>query len=76
MRLQSRQRTQRQKVELFVEGLTCSFAEMTASSPFMSMFLDTNLRQVSDDDIEVTLRTRFHNMSCDEGLLMFDIQII
>jgi len=42
----------------------------------MSMFLDTNLRQVSDDDIEVTLRTRFHNMSCDEGLLMFDIQII
>jgi len=31
------------------------FAEMTASSPFMSMFLATNLPQVIDDDIEVML---------------------
>jgi len=42
----------------------------------MSMFLATNLRQVTDDIIEVMLGIRFHNMSCDEGLLMFDIQII
>jgi len=42
----------------------------------MSMFLATNLLQVIDDDIEVMLRIRFHNMSCDEVLLMFDIQII
>jgi len=27
-----------QKVELFVERLSCNFAEMTASSPFMYMF--------------------------------------
>jgi len=76
MRLQSRQRTQRQKVELFVEGLSCNFAEMTDSSPFMSMFLATNLRQVIDNDIEVMLRLRFHNMSCDKSLSMFDIRII
>ena len=62
-------------MELFVEGLSCNFAEMTASSPFMSMFPATNLRQVIGDDIEVQLGIRFH-MSCDEGLLMFDIQII
>jgi len=42
----------------------------------MSMFLATNLRQVIGDDIELMLGTRFHNMSCDEGLLMFDIQIM
>jgi formate/nitrite transporter FocA (FNT family) len=29
-----------------------NFAEMTASSPFMYMFLATNLRQVTDGDIE------------------------
>jgi len=42
----------------------------------MSMFLATNLLQVIDDDIEVMLGIRFHNMSCDEDLLKFDIQII
>jgi len=63
-------------MELFVEGLSCNFAEMTASSPFMSMFLATNLRQVIDDDIEVMLGIRYHNMSCDAGLLIFDIQIM
>ena len=63
-------------MELFVEGLSCNFAEMIASSPFMSMFLATNLRQVIGDDIEVMLGIRFDNMSCDEGLLMFDIQIM
>jgi len=30
-----------------------NFAEMTASSPFMYMFLATNLRQVTDGGIEV-----------------------
>jgi hypothetical protein len=49
---------------------------MTSSSPFMSMFLAINLRQLIDDDTEVQLGIRFHNMSCDEGLLMFDTQII
>jgi len=39
LRLQRRQRTKRQKLELFVEGLSCNFAEITAYSPFMSMFL-------------------------------------
>jgi len=63
-------------VELFLEGLSCTFAEIAASSPFMSMFLATNLLQVIDDDIEVMLGIRFHNMSCDEDLLKFDIQII
>jgi len=48
---------------------------MAASSPFISIFLATNL-EVIDDDIEVMLGIRFHNMFCDEGLLMFDIQII
>jgi len=47
---------------------------MAASSPFMAMFLATNLRQVIGDDIEVMLGIRFHTMSCDEGLLMFEIQ--
>jgi len=42
----------------------------------MSMFLATNLRQVIDDDIKVRLGIHFHNMSCNEGLLMFDIEII
>jgi len=54
LRQQSRQITYRQKVELFVQRLSCNFAEMTASSPFLSMFLATNL-QVIDDDIEVIL---------------------
>jgi len=40
------------------------------------MFLSTNLRQVIDDDIEVMLGIRFHNMPCDKRLLIFDIQII
>ena len=62
-------------MELFVEGLSCNVAVMTASSPFMSMFLATNLRQVIDDDMVVMLGIRFH-MSCDAGLLIFDIQII
>jgi len=42
----------------------------------MSMFLATNIRQVIDDDFEVMLGIRFHNMSRNECLLMFDIQII
>jgi len=42
----------------------------------MSMFLATDLQEVNDDVIEVTLRIRFHNMSCDKSLLKFDIQII
>ena len=49
---------------------------MTASSPFMSMLLATNLRQVIDDDIDFILGILFHNMSCDKCLLMFDVQII
>jgi len=40
------------------------------------MFLATNLRHVIDDDIEVMLGIRFHNISCDKCLLMFDQQII
>jgi len=63
-------------VELFVEGFSCNFAEIAASSPFMSMFLATNLLQVIDADIDVMLGLLFHNMSCDEDLLKFDIQII
>ena len=55
-------------MERFVKGLSCNFAEMIASSPFISMFLATNLRQVIDDDIEVMLGIRFHNMSCDKSL--------
>ena len=61
--LQRRQRTKRQKVELFVEILLCNFAGMSASSPFMSTFLASNLRQVIDDDIDVMIGIRFHNMS-------------
>jgi len=63
-------------VELFVENFSSNFAEMTASSPFMSMFLDTKLREVIDDDIDFILGILFHNMSCDKCLLMFDVQII
>jgi len=29
-----------------------------------------------DDDIDVMLGIRFHNMSCNKCLLMFDVQII
>jgi len=29
-----------------------------------------------DDGIDVMLGIRFHNMSCDKCLLMFDVQII
>ena len=54
-------------MELFVEGLSCNFAEMTASSPFMSILLATNLREVIDDDIEVMLGIRFHTF-CDKSL--------
>ena len=49
---------------------------MTASSPFMSTFLSSNLRQVIDDDIDVMIGIRFHNISCDKCLLMFDVQTI
>ena len=49
---------------------------MTASSPFMSMFLATKLGEVIDDDIDFILGILFHNMSCDKCLLMFDVQII
>jgi len=63
-------------VELFVESLTYNFAEMTAFSPFISTFLASDLRQVIDDDIDVMIGIRFHNMSCDKYLLMFDLQII
>jgi len=41
--------------ELFVESLSCNFREMTASSPFMYMFLATNLRQGNNGDIDVML---------------------
>jgi len=63
-------------VELFVERLSSNFAEMTASSPFMYMYLATNLRQVIDGDIDVMLRIFVQNISCVKGLLMFDLQII
>jgi len=36
------------------KSLVGNFAQMTASSPFMQMFIATNLRQVIDCDIEVT----------------------
>jgi len=49
---------------------------MTASSPFKSMFLATNLRQIIDDDIEVMLGISFLNISCNKCLLLFDVQII
>jgi len=42
----------------------------------MSTFLATNLRQVIDDDIDDMFGICFHNMSCDEGLLKFDILIM
>jgi len=32
-----------QKVVIIVESLSCNFAEMMASSPFMCIFLATNL---------------------------------
>ena len=62
-------------MELFVEGLSCNSSKMAASSPSISIFLATNL-EVIDDDIEVMLGIRYHNMSCDAGLLIFDIQIM
>jgi hypothetical protein len=74
--LQKRQRTLRQIVELFVEILSCNLAEMTASSSFMSTFLASNQRQVIDEVIDVMIGIRFHYMSCDKCLLMFDVQII
>jgi len=42
-------------MELFVERLSCNFAEMTASSPFMYLFIATNLRQGTIGDIDVML---------------------
>ena len=37
------------KVELFVERLSCNYAEMTVSSPFMCIFLVTNLHVIDGD---------------------------
>jgi len=42
----------------------------------MSTFIASNLRQVIDDDMNVMIGIRFHNMSCDKCLLMFDVKII
>jgi len=42
----------------------------------MSTFLASNLRQVIDDDIDVMIGIRFHKMSCDKCLLIFDVLII
>ena len=42
----------------------------------MSTFLASNLREVIDDDIDVMIGIRFHNMSCDKCLFMFERQII
>jgi len=63
-------------VELFIESLSCNFAEMTASSPFMYTFLATNLLRGINGDIEVILGICVQNMSCVKGPLMFDLQII
>jgi len=63
-------------MELFVESLLFNFAEMVASSPFISTFLAKNVRQVIDDDIDFMLGICFHNMSCDKCRFMFDVHII
>ena len=65
-------------MELFVESLSCNFAEMTASSPFMRTFLATNLH-VIDGNIDVRLGNVYETcLSTNhvKRLLMFDIQVI
>ena len=67
-----------QKVELFVKSLSCNFAEMTASSPFMPTFLATNLH-VIDGNIDDRLGNEYETcLSTNhvKRLLMFDIQVI
>jgi len=49
---------------------------MTASSLFISTVLASNLRQVIEDDIDVMIGIRFHHMSCDKCLFVFELQII
>jgi len=51
-------------MELFVESLTRNLAETTASSPFMYMFLPTNLRRRIDGDIEIMLLMIVQNLTC------------
>jgi len=63
-------------LEIFVESLSCNFAEMTASSPFMYMFLATNLRQGFDGDIDVKLGICVEKMTCVKRLVMIELQII
>jgi len=63
-------------MELFVECLSRNFPEMTASWPFINIFLFSNLRQGIDGDIEVMLGLCVQNMSCFKRLMMFDLQII
>ena len=57
-------------------GLTRNLAKTTAASPFMYIFLATNLRQGIDGDIEIMLLMIVQNMSCFKRLLMFDLKFI
>jgi len=65
-------------VELFVESLSCKFAEITASSPFMCIIHATYLH-VIDGYIEVRLGNVYETWLSTthvKRLLMFDIQVI